>query len=299
MQDDDGSPGFPTSLTPLPGGASGETFLAGSGGEHTVLRLYGARSAARGPLAPEIDAAVLELVRGVLPVPTVLEVRRGDPAHDLPGLLVTSHLPGEQLSEVVPDLDGAALRRVGEQLGVIAGRLGLAVQPRAGRFTDRRLAAEEPLPGLDRLLEAAAPALPDGLAEALAPVVDDAEDLLAGETRRVLVHGDLNPHNVLLERSTLEVTGLVDWEFAHAGGPWEDLGNLLRHATEPVLREAVLAAYASIVPGVPDDVVARAEAADLAALIDLAGRADGTGACLRATALLARAAGWTLGPGGA
>ncbi|ROR91406.1 phosphotransferase family protein [Nocardioides aurantiacus] len=295
----DEGPGFATSLQPLPGGASGETFLAGAGGDHTVLRLYAARSAARGPLAPEVDAAVLDLVRGVLPVPRVLEVRRGDPGADLPGLLVTSHLPGERLSEVLPELDGAGLHQVGEQLGVLAGRLGLAVQPRAGRFTDRRLVAEEPLPSLDRLLDAAAPALPDGLAAALGPVVDDAEDLLAGEARRVLVHGDLNPPNVLVERSTLEVTGLVDWEFAHAGGPWEDLGNLLRHAGDPVLREAVLAAYASIVPGVPEDVEARAEAADLAALIDLAGRADGTGPCLRATALLARAAGWTLGPGGA
>lgn len=292
-------PGFATSLQPLPGGHSGETFLAGAGGERSVVRVYAARSAARGPLAPEVDAAVLDLVRGVLPVPDVLEVRRGDPSADLPGLLVTSHLPGDRLDLVLPDLDDAGLQRVGEQLGVLAGRLGLAVQPRAGRFTDRRLVADESLPTLTDLLGAASAALPEGLVDALRPVLDDAEDLLAEEPRRVLVHGDLTPPNLLLDRTTLAVTGLVDWEHAHAGGPGEDLGNLLRHAGPGVLREAVLTSYAALVPWVPDDLVARAAAADLAALLDLAGRADGSGPSEEARRRLALAAGWTPPLGGA
>lgn len=292
-------PGFTTSLQPLPGGHSGETFLAGAGGEHSVVRVYSGRSVVRGPLAPEVDAAVLELVRGVLPVPRVLEVRRGHPAADLPGLLVTSHLPGDRLDLVLPHLDDAGLRRVGEQLGTYAGRLGLAVQPRAGRFTDRRLLADEPLPTLTELLSAASAALPAGLVEALGPVVDDAEDLLAEDRRSVLVHGDLDPANLLVDRTTRAVTGLVDWEFAHAGGPWEDLGNLLRHVGPGVLREAVLTSYAALVPGVPDDVEARAGAADLAALLDLAGRADGSGPSEAARRRLAATAGWTPPLGGA
>ncbi len=299
--DDDAEGGFATSLEPLPGGHSGETFLAGAAGERTVVRVYAARSAARGPLAPEVDAAVLALVRGVLPVPDVLEVRRGDPDAGLPGLLVTTHLPGVPLDRVLPDLDDAGLGRLGERLGVIVGRLGLALQPRTGRFADRRLVAEEPLPDLDRLLDAAAAALPDGLVDALRDVVDAAEDLLADDRggRRVLVHGDLDLPNVLVDPATLEVTGLVDWELAHAGGPWEDLGSLLRHAPQPALRAGVLAAYASLVPGVPDDVADRAAAADLAALLGLAGRADGTVPSVDARRLLERAAGWTLPPGGA
>ena len=292
-------PGFVTSVQPLPGGHSGETFVAGAGSERSVVRVYAARSAARGPLAPEVDAAVLGLVRGVLPVPAVLEVRRGDPSADLPGLLVTSHLPGDRLDLVLPDLDDTGLRRVGEQLGVLAGRLGLAVQPRAGRFTDRRLVADEPLPSLAELLGAASAALSESLVEALRPVLDDAEDLLAEDRRHVLVHGDLNPRNALVDPGSLEVTGLVDWESAHAGGPWEDLGNLLRHAPAGPLREGVLAAYSSLVPGLPEDLEDRAAAADLAALLELAGRAGDAAAGRRARGLLAAAAGWTLPPGGA
>ena len=81
-------------LEPLVGGHSGETFLADAAGERTVVRVYGQRSAGRGPEAPRVDAAVLALVRGLLPVPEVLEVRRADPVNGSPGLLFTSFLPG-------------------------------------------------------------------------------------------------------------------------------------------------------------------------------------------------------------
>ena len=43
----------------------------------------------------------------------------------------------------------------------------------------------------------------------------------------VLVHGDLNPGNILLVDN--QVTGILDWEFAHSGTPYADIGNLLRH----------------------------------------------------------------------
>ena len=91
-------------LEPLAGGHSGETFLADAAGERTVVRIYGERSAWRGAEAPQVDAAVLALVRGLLPVPEVLEVRRAD-ATGSPGLLVTTFLPGTRLELLLPDLD--------------------------------------------------------------------------------------------------------------------------------------------------------------------------------------------------
>jgi aminoglycoside phosphotransferase (APT) family kinase protein len=39
----------------------------------------------------------------------------------------------------------------------------------------------------------------------------------------VLVHGDYGPNNMLFDPCTVVVTGLLDWEWAHAGGPIEDL----------------------------------------------------------------------------
>jgi aminoglycoside phosphotransferase (APT) family kinase protein len=86
------------------------------------------------------------------------------------------------------------------------------------------------------------------------------------------VHSDFNPKNILVDPGTGEVTGLLDWEYAHAGSPFTDLGNLLRFERLPVFADAVLDVYRAEVPDVGDDVLDRARAADLYALVELASR---------------------------
>lgn len=285
---------FATSLRPLDGGHSGETFLADVAGEEVVLRIYGERSARRGPRAPEIDAAVLDVVRGLVPVPEVLEVRRGDPDVDLPGLLVTSRLPGERLDLLLPRLDGGQQQIVGRNLGTLVGRLGHMTQARAGTFTDRTLVPQE-LPEHMREL----PAWVDSHAERLDPslldrvraIAAEAQDVLDEERRVCLVHGDLNAKNLLVDHDTLEVTGVVDWEFAMAGSPYADLGNLLRFERSPAFESAVLDAYRDFMPWTPEDVLDRARAADLFALVDLAAREVEDEVVVRARALLGIVAG--------
>jgi Ser/Thr protein kinase RdoA (MazF antagonist) len=276
---------FPTSLVPLAGGHSGETFLAEVAGEKTVVRVYGPRSAWRGPLAPEIDAAVLELVRGLLPVPEVLEVRRSDPDADLPGLLVVSFLPGERLDLLLPHLGDDQQARVGAELGTLVGRLGHMLQPRPGRFTDRSLALAA-LPREQRDLVACvdfhAEDLEPALVGDLRRVADDAQDLLDAEARTCLVHADLKAENLLVDPETLQLTGVLDWELAHSGLPWTDLGNLLRFERHPVLDEAVLAAYTELMPTVPDNLLDLARAADLFKLMEQATRRGADDVVLRA-----------------
>lgn len=279
--------GLPTTLVPLAGGHSGETFLAEVAGEQAVVRIYGPRSRWRGPLAPEIDAAVLRLVRGLLPVPEVLEVRRPGRSDDLPGLLVTSRLPGERLDVVLHRLDGDALVRIGRALGTILGRLGHIAMVRPGFFADPDLSIAPP-PGEAVDLPAwvehhaerlgwTAPDLDD-----LRRVGDDAQVLLDLTDRTCLVHSDLNPKNVLVDPGTLEVTGLVDWEYAHSGSPYTDLGNLLRFERAPSFADAVLGSYSDFMPTVPDDLLDRARAADLFALVELASRREDNPVAARA-----------------
>ncbi|MGZ4500571.1 MAG: phosphotransferase family protein [Nocardioidaceae bacterium] len=265
-------------MRPLAGGFSGETFLAESAGERTVVRIYAQRGHSRGAAAVEVDAAMLRLVRGLLPVPEVLEVRRPDPAAGTPALLVTSFLPGERLDLLLPRLDEDARRTVAARLGVVLGRLAQMPVLRPGFFVDGDLRVE-PMAGGD-LVEfvrghraSTALAAWDAAAyDGLLAVADRAQTLLDRVDRVTVVHSDFNPKNLLVDPDTLEVTGVLDWEFAHAGLPVTDLGNLLRFERDAAFAEGVVAAFRASVPDAGADVLDLARAADLYALVDLAGR---------------------------
>ena len=269
-----------TALTPLDGGWSGETFVAEVAGERSVVRIY-AGASHRGANAHEIDAALLRLVRGLVPVPEVLEIRRADPAAGLPALLVTSFLPGVRGDLLLPELDERGLTLLGARLGRILADLAGMPMLRAGPFVDGDLAigsfaldgqSIDGLPafvaGHEEALAHWSPAEVEGLRE----VAVDAQALLDTVGRFCLVHSDVNPKNLLVDADTLEVTGLLDWEFAHAGHPYTDLGNLLRFDRQPAFVEAVLEAYIARHGGAPREALALARAADLWALVDLASR---------------------------
>jgi len=277
-----------SSLTPLAGGWSGQTFLAEAAGERSVVRVYppGARAVA----AAETDAAVLRLVRGLVPVPEVLEVRPARPEADQPGLLVTSFLPGVRGDELLPTLDAADLAEVGATLGGLVADLGGMPMLRSGPFTDPQLTIGDfGVDGLSEYVEARLPELGhlspeevDGLRE----VTLEAQVLLDSVPRVCLVHSDLNSKNLLLDADTLALTGVLDWEFAHAGHPFTDLGNLLRFDREPAFVEAVLTTYAAGRGTPPQEALALARAADLWALVDLAARRAANPVAARADRLL-------------
>ena len=110
--------------------------------------------------------------------------------------------------------------------------------------------------------------------------------LLDTVPRVCLVHSDLNPKNLLLDPDTLALTGVLDWEFAHAGHPFTDLGNLLRFDRSPAFDRAVLAAYEERRGTAPEQALALARAADLWALVDLAARRHANPVAARADRLL-------------
>jgi aminoglycoside phosphotransferase (APT) family kinase protein len=283
------------SLTPLDGGWSGETFLAEAAGERSVVRIY-ARPSHRGAAAHEVDAALLRLVKGLLPVPEVLEVRRADEATGMPALLVTSFLPGERLELLLPRLADAERATLGRSLGELLADLGGMPTLSTGPFVDGRLTIgsfEPDLDGLPAAVELAESRLgwwsPDELT-GLREVAVDAQALLDTVGRRVLVHSDFNAKNLLVDPDSLEVTGLLDWEYAHAGHPFTDLGNLLRFERDEVFTDAVLAAYTGRRGGSAGDALALARAADLWALVDLAARRGENPVAERADRLLRRVA---------
>ncbi|WP_245155884.1 aminoglycoside phosphotransferase family protein [Nocardioides sp. 503] len=278
------------SMTPLAGGWSGETFLAQAAGERQVVRVY-ARPRPAGQHAHEVDAALLTLVRGLLPVADVLESRRGDPASGMPALLVTSVLPGERGDLVLSTLDDDGLARWGRQVGRVVATLAGVAMLRPGRFLDGSLTPSaspgaDGLPGWVEEHEDSLVHWPAADLAGLREVARRAQDLLDTVTRTCLVHGDLSPANLLADPVTLQVTGVVDWERAHAGHPFTDLGSALRAERAPAYVDAVLATYAERLGVPPDEALALARAADLWSLVDLAARREENPVAARAEALL-------------
>lgn len=278
------------SFEPLPGGWSGETFLAETGGERSVVRIY-VRPSRRGPAAHEVDAALLHLVKGLIPVPEVLEVRQADPTAGLPAVLVTSYVSGVRGDLLLPELNDRDRTALGAQLGELLADLGGMPMLTAGPFVDGdlRIGSFDGADGLPGFVEELRPALAhfdvvewEGLCE----VALAAQTQLDTIGRHCLVHGDFNPKNFLVDPATLRITGLLDWEFAHAGHPFTDLGNLLRFERDAALVEAVLEAYSVRRAVVVDEALALARAADLWALVDLAARRHDNPVAARADARL-------------
>lgn len=277
-------------MTALAGGHSGRTFLGDVGGERAVVRLYPPDDP-RGESAPEVDEAVLRLVRGLLPVPDVLEVRRAHPPTSAPGLLVTSWLPGERAdlahARLVRAGDEDGLARMGRALGTVAATLAGMPTLRSGPFRDADLTIGRfPDDGLVEWVDARLAHWPAPVRAALAEVAAPAQDLLDGVGRTCVVHSDLNPKNVLVDPGTLDVVGVLDWEYAHSGHPWTDLGNVVRFERQPAYVDSALEAWCELRGGDPADLVAGARAADLWALVDLAARAGANPVADRAARLL-------------
>lgn len=277
----------PPSLTPLPGGWSGQTFAAEAAGERTVVRVY--PPAVRGGVGAEIDAAVLRLVRGLVPVPLVLEVRPGDVEKDQPGVLVTTFVEGVRGDELLPTLSAAELAGVGATLGDLLADLGGMPMLRPGMFVDPDLTVEPWPLDLPEYVAEQEPRLAHLSVEELEGLREtalEAQTLLDTVPRSCLVHSDLNPKNLLLDPESLRLTAVLDWEYAHAGHPFTDLGNLLRFERDPGFTDAVLTAYVARRGGTPEDALSLARAADLFALVELSTRRSDNPVAERADRLL-------------
>jgi aminoglycoside phosphotransferase (APT) family kinase protein len=207
----------------------------------------------------------------------VSETRRAVAGSDAPGLVVTEFLPGVRGDLLLPTLDDGGLGKAGAAVGRVAATLAGMPTLRPGTWVDGDLRIapfEEPeLRGwvrryADQLVDWS-PAELDGLAA----VAADAEALLETVPRTCVAHGDLNPKNLLFDADSLEITGVLDWEYCHSGHPFTDLGNALRFDRAPAYVDGILDAWADRHGTPAADALALARSADLVSLVDLAARA--------------------------
>ena len=199
--------------------------------EPVVVRVY-----ARDPVAAEREAVVMRLVQREVPVPRVLHVEPGD--DQLTAFAVLSWVEGVTLDELLRELDPPSMMRavhaVGRVLAVLQkfrlpdtvgpvrpdGVLGNRPEHSLVSFAEEWLSGRY---GQERLGVRLAGRLRQFIqhhAEALSEV----------EQQSMLVHGDFNPLNVIMQPvdGTAKVCALIDWEYAHSGSPLLDLGSMLR-----------------------------------------------------------------------
>ncbi len=80
-----------------------------------------------------------------------------------------------------------------------------------------------------------------------------------------LVHGDFNPTNILVESG--QICGILDWEYALAGTPFMDIGNLLRNTDENFHKDI----HEGLLEGgmdLPEDWKERAELVDISSQLE-------------------------------
>ncbi|MFC0625220.1 phosphotransferase family protein [Kribbella deserti] len=295
----DGWESIAASAVPMTGGYGGETYTVSAAGEDAVLRLY-----LRDPNRVSVDVALMRLVRGILPVPRVLDAKLVGSVEDPPYVLC-ERLPGVNLETYLPTAAEDQRRRIGEQLGELLARLSGMPFLRGGMFEGDDLIPREFDLGEGGLVDwyrkhAAAIALDPVRGAKLTVVLAEVDDQVVLDEvddqvelppeRFCLVHSDFNPKNLLVDPETAIITGLVDWEFAHSGSPYTDLGNLLRFCDDPVLAGAVLDVVRRRAPALAEPLQRRAREADLWALIELAGRAAQNPVAAAARDLLAQMA---------
>lgn len=224
-------------MGPVPGGLTNTNFRVtlADRGTPLLLRFY-QRS---GDLAHK-EMAICHLVGGKVRVPTYL--------HYAPENPVTGHafalmdwVDAKSLQDLRPTLSADDFTALGRAIGQLLAALHGFAYAHFG-FFDAALKAAAPMDlGGEALVGYLTKCLVEGLGgsrlgqeltcEVLAFAKRQGHLIEAWQQRACLVHGDCNLSNILVRRDAdgiWQVAALIDWEYAFAGAPAFDFGNLLR-----------------------------------------------------------------------
>jgi aminoglycoside phosphotransferase (APT) family kinase protein len=208
-----------------------------------VLRMYSNKN-------PEREVRVMDMVRDLVPVPA--EIARGE------SWSVFSFIEGNLLQDV-PEHSSVAAEALARIHSMVFDSVGWIE-------ADGSLSPFDFGEGKDFVVSMFEH--PDVLAWLGAGKADVVRGIWEREAPRraslgdqcCLVHGDFNPTNILVRDG--KVSGILDWEFAHANTPYMDIGNLLRN-TDSAYHGHVESGLRSGGMDLPKDWVERAELVDL------------------------------------
>ncbi len=253
-----------------------------------LLRLY-----QRDPAQARKEVALHRGLAGHVPVPAILYAADGNPVTGGP-YAVVEWIDGIHLGRIAPGLAAGARQDLGRDIGRVLAAIHEMTFPTAG-FLDADLAVAQPIDagstglagflrlclvegrGGDRLG-------PELTRAALAFAEREGPRLETWTKPARLTHADFNGSNVLVRETGAgwRVAAVLDWEFAFAGAPYFDFGNLLRPPLGDLdgFADAVAAGYRKAGAYLPADWRELAKIADLTAWADFLNRPDATPALI-------------------
>lgn len=254
-----------------------------------LLRLY-----QRDPRQAGKEAAIHALAaRQGIPVARFLHFAETNALTHLPYGVLT-WVDGERLETVVGGLDDAAMAILGRSVGATLATIHAVAFDKPGFFGADLCVPAATDNGKQGLLAYLRRCLLEGaggerlgaaLTAALLRFVERHGDRLeAWLAPPCLVHADFNGSNILVQRDgdSWRVAAVLDWEFAFAGSPAFDFGNLLRPplGSREVFRSAVAGGYAAAGGVLPQGWLDIARIADLYAWADFLSRPAAGGAII-------------------
>ena len=248
-----------------------------------------------------VEAALLELLAGRVPVP---EVVAADPEGTVCGepVLITSYLDGVALTSAFADQDDPGCVGLADQLGAALAAVHAIGFDESGVFHDESL-TPTPMPAemaslpqfvagqvesgaLNRRLSQREQRALMALAQRQSPLIENTMQA------RGLVHSDFNPKNIIVRPTRRsggwQLVAVIDWVFAFSGCGLADFGNLLRFVDElPAgLVDRLPSAYRQAGGRLDHEWRETAAALDLFALTDLAARTGHSAVAERAVEAL-------------
>ena len=269
----------------LSGGLANTNYRVETERGPRVLRLV-----TRDPASAEKEALLLQELAGLgVPVPRLLGKAPAGAGGSPAPALWQELLPGRTLEEALPALDPRGSAELGRALGAALARVHARQFSEAGDLVARggellvspwTFPGEDPdAPGslLQRYVRYCLEGTPAGAR--LGPLGEEVRGFVAEADRRwpspapCLVHADFKPCNLFVEEGPQGwvLRGILDWEFAHAGSPYSDYGNLFR-ARSPTLpagfEEAFVAGLRAEGVELPQDWALRRACLDLTSALD-------------------------------
>lgn len=206
-----------------------------SGSEHSLLlRLF-----TRDSQQAEKEYRINKLVERIVPTPQVLHFALDNPVTGHP-YLIREWIDGERLEQVAFDVLPEAIEEIAYSVGFVLASIHSVGFAQSG-FLDGQLNISHPINiGSLGLIEFARQCLIEGIGgERLGvDLVNEVMEFLSHNSSLLdqwtgaacLTHSDFGGSNILIgsSKSHYGVVAVLDWEFAFAGSPFFDIGNLLR-----------------------------------------------------------------------